>query len=152
MSIFICISLIISFLLDYFLFNIISFNYIFPMFFLVTNILLYKYLNKNNMFIFIFLIIIYSSIFLNNIILGFILFIIIFYLNKLDIYMNDYFRVLVLISIYDLLLYLIIVIFNGLDFYIYQYIFKVINNIYINIIYIFLYKLVLKKRYLNTLY
>ena len=75
MNIVIFCFLFLSLFLDFFVFNFISFSFnnisfIFPMFFLVSNIILFKYLNKNNIYIFILFIILYSSVILNNTILG----------------------------------------------------------------------------------
>ena len=84
MKIFISISLFISFILDLFIFYFLPFSFnnisfIFPMFFICTNILLFKYISKDNYYIYLIFVILYSSIFLGNIILGLILFFSIYY-------------------------------------------------------------------------
>ena len=120
MKIFISISLFISFILDLFIFYFLPFSFnnisfIFPMFFICTNILLFKYISKDNYYIYLIFVILYSSIFLGNIILGLILFFSIYYLSKLFRFNNIIFSLL-LLFIYDLLFYLILVIFMKYSF------------------------------------
>ena len=115
------------------------------MFFLVSNIILFKYLNKNNIYIFILFIILYSSVILNNTILGMVLFSWIYFFNKVFVSIPLIIRSILLIFIYDIIFYLILVLFNYLDFSIYFYLYKVLRSILINIIYLFLGDFVLKK-------
>ena len=150
MNIFIIVSLFSAFCLDFFLFYLISFSFnnimfCFPMFFLVTNILLFKYLNNKNIYIYIFFVIFYSSIILNNCILGLILFIWIYFLNRLLLFLPLWIRCLVLLFFYDLLFYLILVVFNNWIFSIFIYFYKIVRSFLLNSIYLFLFDLVLKK-------
>ena len=150
MNIVIFCFLFLSLFLDFFVFNFISFyfnniSFIFPMFFLVSNIILFKYLNKNNIYIFILFIILYSSVILNNTILGMVLFSWIYFFNKVFVSIPLIIRSILLIFIYDIIFYLILVLFNYLDFSIYFYLYKVLRSILINIIYLFLGDFVLKK-------
>lgn len=150
MNIVIFCFLFLSLFLDFFAFNFISFSFnnisfIFPMFFLVSNIILFKYLNKNNIYIFILFIILYSSVILNNTILGMVLFSWIYFFNKVFVSIPLIIRSILLIFIYDIIFYLILVLFNYLDFSIYFYLYKVLRSILINIIYLFLGDFVLKK-------
>lgn len=148
---FISISFIISFILDFFIFYFISYSYnsisyIFPMFFIVTMILLFKYLSKDNYYIYLIFSILYSAIFLGNIILGLVLFIYIYYLSKIFKNINIYFSVLLLICIYDLLFYLVLIIFLKYNFSISFYFYKILRSILINILFIYIYNLVLEKK------
>lgn len=149
--IFIIILLSVSFILDFILFNFISFSFnnisfLFPMLFLITNIYLFKYINKKNFYIYLLFIILYSSTFLNNIILGIVLFSSIYFINKLILYFPIYIRVLLLIFIYDLIFYLILIVFSNYQLSISFYLYKVIRSILVNIIYLFFLNLVLKKK------
>lgn len=151
MKIFISISLFISFILDLFIFYFLPFSFnnisfIFPMFFICTNILLFKYISKDNYYIYLIFVILYSSIFLGNIILGLILFFSIYYLSKLFRFNNIIFSLL-LLFIYDLLFYLILVIFMKYSFSLSFYFYKVFKSIFINVFFLYLFNLVLEKRY-----
>ena len=151
MKIFISISLFISFILDLFIFYFLPFSFnnisfIFPMFFLCTNILLFIYISKDNYYIYLIFVILYSSIFLGNIILGLILFFSIYYLSKLFRFNNIIFSLL-LLFIYDLLFYLILVIFMKYSFSLSFYFYKVFKSIFINVFFLYLFNLVLEKRY-----
>ena len=151
MKIFISISLFISFILDLFIFYFLPFSFnnisfIFPMFFICTNILLFKYISKDNYYIYLIFVILYSSIFLGNIILGLILFFSIYYLSKLFRFNNIIFSFL-LLFIYDLLFYLILVIFMKYSFSLSFYFYKVFKSIFINVFFLYLFNLVLEKRY-----
>ena len=151
MKIFISISLFISFILDLFIFYFLPFSFnnisfIFPMFFICTNILLFKYISKDNYYIYLIFVILYSSIFLGNINLGLILFFSIYYLSKLFRFNNIIFSLL-LLFIYDLLFYLILVIFMKYSFSLSFYFYKVFKSIFINVFFLYLFNLVLEKRY-----
>lgn len=152
MKLFISISFLISFILDYLLFNFISYSFynisfIFPMFFLCTCILLFKYLSSHNYYIYLIFIILYSSIFLGNIILGLILFFSIYFLSKLFKTIPIFLSTIFLLFIYDLLFYLILIIFLDYSFSLDIYLYKIVRSFIINFIFIIIYNLVLEKKY-----
>ncbi len=141
---------LIAFLFDFILllflpFSINHITFIYPMSFIVTNVVLFKYLNKKNFFIYTIFIIIYSAVFLNNIIVGIIIFSIIYFFTKLLIDQSIYWRFIISIIIYDLLFYLILSIFNNYDLTFMDYFYKLSRIIIFNFIYLMIIKLVLKK-------
>ena len=149
MNVIIFIVLISSFILDFVLFNFLpyafnSITFIYPMLFLTSNIILFKYLNKYNFYFYIFFIIVYSAVFLNNIILGVILFSFIYFINKKMIKVPIYIRFIISLIIYDLLFYIILIVFLNYDFSFELYGYKIIRSIIFNFIYLYIINLVLK--------
>lgn len=150
MNIIVTILLFLSLVLDFLLSNFIPFafndiTFIYPMFFVATNIVLCKYLNKNNVYIFLLFVIIYSSLAFNNIILGIIVYAVIYAFNRFTDKIAIYLRLGLSIVLYDLLLYTILIIFKGYDLNIIFYWYKLSRSIIFNLIYMIIFNLVLKK-------
>jgi len=146
MNIIIFLSLLLSLLADYFFSNIlISSSIFYPMFFFMTSCVLFKYLNSHNFWIYVIITIIYSALFINNIILGLILFTAIYFINRLQI--NFVFRLIISLIAFDLLYYGIFVIFGKYPFTLHFYLYKFYKSFFINLIWGFLLSLVLKYRH-----
>lgn len=152
MRLFISISFLISFILDYLFLNFISYSFynisfIFPMFFVCTSILLFKYLSNSNYYIYLIFIILYGSIFLGNIILGLILFLSIYFISKFFKNVPVVLSTIMLIYIYDFLFYSILIVFLNYSFSIDIYLYKIIRSFIINFLFIIIFNLVLEKKY-----
>ena len=150
MNILIILALIISFSLDLFLLNFLPFalndiTFIYPMLFFTTNLLLFKYLSKKNLVIFIIMITIYSALVFNNIILGISIFTVIYYINNLLMEKNIFLRSVLSFIIYDLIIYLALVIFSNYHFNINFYFYKLVRSLIFNLIYLSIFNLVLKR-------
>ncbi len=143
-------TLILSFILEFVMFNFIpyAFNditFVYPMLFLTSSLIFYPYLDSHNVYIFIILTIFYSAIALNNIILGLTLFTIIYLLNRALMDKSLCLRFVLSIIIYDLSYYVILVIFAHYQLVGMFYLYKLIRSLIFNIIYLSIFNFVLKK-------
>lgn len=151
--------LIISFVLEFLFLNVLPFEYqqilyIQPMFIITTIFLIYSLFDSNRKYyqVILFFSIIYGSLFLNNILLGVFLLLIVSFISKIYhkyIHLNIFtiiLGIIVIILIYDSVFYIILNISQVSIFSFNVLLYKITHSLIINLVYASLiYKFYIKK-------